>query len=300
MPGINQPQGSCTFTQPTVVGTFASFPSNYSASTYVTLTDARDNKNYEVVKIGGRWIMARNLNYQKGLTWQTNSNQPTTTTGQDLKLIGNFWCPGSGGTSTRTTCDVYGALYSWETAMSFDGLGAWTESPSTYNTGAANTAAAKVNHGRTTNSSGRGGRGICPKNWHVPTDYEWGVFFDAVEGGGTAHQSASDIGWYGSNAGQKSKAACTGTATDGSPLWTNNASAEGTDSYGFRVLPAGIREADGSTFRLQGNGAWFWSSSSANSSFALVRSSDFDHAEINRWGNNRSTGFSVRCIRDEN
>jgi hypothetical protein len=154
-PGYNQPQGGCTFTQPAVVGTFADFhnTSVYSSSTYVTLTDERDNKNYTVVKIGTRWIMAQNLNYQTGLTWRSASNSPSTVTGSNKALIGSFWCPGGFSTETTTStlasCDVWGALYSWETAMMLDGKGTWTETDGGgYCTGAANTDACKRNWGR--------------------------------------------------------------------------------------------------------------------------------------------------------
>jgi uncharacterized protein (TIGR02145 family) len=271
----------------------------------VTLTDERDNKNYEVVKIGGRWIMARNLNYQKGLTWRTNSGQPSTASGQDLGLIGSFWCPGANevSTSIEVACDVYGALYSWETAMSFDGKGAWTEAPNTYCTGAASATACKANHGRTSESSGREGRGICPPNWHVPTDFEWGVFFDMVEnligGNSTAHQNAlgNNI-WVGANAGKFSKSACTGTASDSAPFWTDNATNKGTDSYGFRVLPAGDRYLNGSYFYHRGIYTYFWSSSAYNGTNAWIRSFGYDYATVYHTAGNRSHGLSVRCIRD--
>jgi hypothetical protein len=121
IPGIYQPQGSCSYTEPAVVSMFAAFPNNYSSGTYVSLTDKRDNKNYPVVKIGTRWIMARNLNYQEGLTWRTNSNQPNTNN-PCTDCISSFWCPGIGGTSNLAACEVYGALYTWETAMMLDVL----------------------------------------------------------------------------------------------------------------------------------------------------------------------------------
>ncbi|MDR0692400.1 MAG: hypothetical protein LBF69_05120 [Prevotellaceae bacterium] len=305
----NQEQGSCTFTQPAVVGTFANFSADYSASTYVTLTDERDNKNYTVLKIGTRWIMGQNLNYQSSLTWTANSNQPSTGSGQNTALIGYFWCPGgdNGNTSTTSTlasCNVYGALYSWETAMSFDGKGAWTEASGSYCTGAANTANCKINHGRTSSGSGNSGRGICPPNWHVPTDFEWGVIFDTMEGSGTAHQNASGTGWYGTNAGKyaKSKCACSsgGCNNDTNVSWYYHASTSGTDVYGFRVLPAGIRESNGSYFNLRGHYARFWSSSATSSSVAWNRAFAYEYATVARNGSNytRSIGFSVRCIRD--
>ncbi|MDR0691687.1 MAG: hypothetical protein LBF69_01470 [Prevotellaceae bacterium] len=296
---------NCPLPQLPVTGAFADFPSNYSASTYVTLTDERDNKNYNVVKIGNRWIMAQNLNYQKDLTWQANSNQPTTTFGgQVTALIGHFWCPGRSGvtTSAKASCDVWGALYSWETAMSFDGKGAWTEN-ATYNTGAANAAGSKFNHGRTSSGSGTGGRGICPPNWHVPTDHEWGIVLDGMEsGGGTAHQNASNIGYYGTNAGSRGKSKCTCTSGDCSSdtdvSWYYSSSNQGTDVYGFRGLPAGYREYNGSSFTNRGNHAIFWSSSANGSSNAWRRDFNYTYATVRRYLNYRSNGFSVRCIRD--
>jgi uncharacterized protein (TIGR02145 family) len=298
IPGIHQPQGNCTYTEPAVVGTFANFNPNYSAATYVSLVDGRDNKIYPVLKMGNRWMMARNLNYQKGLKWQEYSNQPSTTSGRDLNLIGNFWCPGSGSTSTLTNCDVWGALYSWETAMLLDGYGTWTE-VATYSTGAANTANAKLNQGRTAHSgTGTGGRGICPVNWHVPTDFEWGVFFDAVEGGSsTAHQTASGTGWFGTNAGKYSKSACTGTATDIAPLWADDAN-RGIDSYGFRVLPTGFRRSNGSDFTNRGVWTEIWTSSASSETTALYREFFNYQATAMRWSWPRSDGYTVRCIRD--
>jgi uncharacterized protein (TIGR02145 family) len=317
-PGDDQPQGSCTFTPREVVSTFAGFDRRYSASTYVVLTDERDNKNYPVVKLNGRWIMARNLNYQKGLTWQMRANQPSTGKGLNPALIGHFWCPAgenfiSETYSTKASCDVWGALYSWETAMSFDGKGAWTEASSTYCTGAANTTNCKRNHGHTSNGS-TGGRGICPPNWHVPTDYEWGIILDGMESaGGKAHQNADTIkGGFGSDngidAGSRGKAKCTCPATnldcidDTKVNWTYYARRDGTpygagtDNYGFRALPAGLRRFE--YFYSQGAEAFFWSSSLSDSEYAWFRSFVYYRITVGRAKNYRSYGHSVRCIRD--
>ena len=310
--GTNQPQGSCTFTQPCVVGTFANFnPADYTSSSYVTLTDERDSKNYTVVKIGSSWIMAQNLNYQTGLTHQTNSNLPSTNSGgQITALIGNFWCPGgvngsSATYSTLASCDVWGALYSWETAMSFDGKGAWAEN-ATYNTGAADAEGSKFNHGRSSSGSGTSGRGICPPNWHVPTDFEWGVILDGMESSSnsTVHQTASGSNtWYGTDAGSRGKSKCTcsanGCNNDTDVSWYNDSSTQGTDVYGFRVLPAGYRNSNGSNFYNRGGSAFFWSSSAYNSSDAWTWHFNYDHATVYRFYTHRSHGFSVRCIRDE-
>jgi uncharacterized protein (TIGR02145 family) len=307
-----QSQGRCTYTEPAVVGTFAAFNKNYSAATYVSLTDERDNKVYPVVKIGGRWIMARNLNYQTGLTWRANSTAPSTGSGQNTALIGNFWCPGGSSstmsTSTRESCEVWGALYSWETAMMLDGYGTWTE-VAIYNSDAANATNSQYNHGRIAHSgSTTGGRGICPPNWHVPTDNEWGIILDGMESGGnTTHQNASTTDWYGTDAGSRAKSKCivadnniSGATyvSDTQTNWYYYSSALGTDVYGFRVLPAGSRILIGSNYNGRGTGAFFWSSTAYNDLGAWRRYFRYDLSTVSRASPNRSYGFSVRCIRD--
>jgi uncharacterized protein (TIGR02145 family) len=308
IPGTNQPQGGCTFTQPPVVGTFASFPSNYSASTFVTLTDERDNKNYAVVKIGDRWWMAQNLNYQKDLTWQTASNMPSIGQGSNPALIGHFWCPGgyssSTGTSTIASCNVWGALYSWETAMMVDGK--WSDD-SRNTTNWVEPAYSTYTSAANTNNGGRGanGHGICPPNWHVPTDGEWGDVLNTMETGSKVHNTSS--GWIGTDAGSRGKSKCTvadqqpsgpNYVSDTQANWYYYASTLGTDNYKFRILPSGIRQHDGSIFRYRGTIAGFWSSSASTATNAWRLRIDASLSNVNRSDVARAGGFSVRCIRD--
>ncbi|MDR2449136.1 MAG: hypothetical protein LBD52_04175 [Prevotellaceae bacterium] len=315
--GVNQQQGGCTFTPPPVAGTFASFNKNYSASTYVTLADERDGNNYTVVKIADRWIMAQNLNYQKDLTLQENSKAPTTKSGgKILELIGHFWCPGgysaTSTTSTRASCDVWGALYSWETAMMVDGKwtsdahnsSTWVE-PTSY--GTSSSSGNTQNHARSGDGATSGGRGICPPNWHVPTDKEWGDILNAMESGaGTTHNTGT--GERGTDAGTRGKSKCkiannstSGNAyvNDANANWYYYSSRSGTDVYGFRVLPAGYRANNGSNFSYRGRRAYFWHSTAYNNLNAGFRYFSHDRATVNRNANfNRSYALSVRCIRD--
>jgi uncharacterized protein (TIGR02145 family) len=312
-----QPQGSCTYTEPAEVGTFAAFDKTYSASTYVSLTDERDSKNYPVVKIGSRWIMARKLNYQKDLYFDSASNQANgsrfTSTTNSTPAIGSFWCPGGYSstmtTSTRESCEVWGALYVWETAVMLDGKWAssahgssgWTERTGYgTNTSSANTQ----NHGQSDAGATTNGRGICPPNWHVPTDGEWGDIMNEMETGTENHNTAT--GWIGTNAGLRGKSACTAPSgiTSGNTYvndtqvnWYYNAN-YGTDVYGFRVLPAGYRYGDGSNFNYRGTYAAFWSSSAYNGTNAWCRGFYYSYGTVIRNYSNRSFGLSVRCIRD--
>jgi uncharacterized protein (TIGR02145 family) len=306
-----QPQGTgCTYTEPALVGTFANFDPSYSASTYVSLVDERDNKIYPVLKMGDRWMMARNLNYQKGLTWQTNSADPSTVTGSNTALIGSFWCPGgfssTSPNSTRESCDVWGALYSWETAMMVDGK--WSDDNRNSTTWGSDPSLSTNTSTGNTNNGGRGAKshGICPPDWHVPTDMEWGDLLNAMEAGTKNHNSAT--GWIGEIAGTRAKSKCivgdNGTSgntyvNDTQANWYYSSGNLGIDFYGFRVLPTGNRAYDGSTFHGRGSYDSFWSSSANSSTDAWFRHFTYNNATVHR--NNdyrRSTGLLVRCIRD--
>jgi uncharacterized protein (TIGR02145 family) len=307
---VNQPQGGCTFTQPPMVGTFANFDKNYSASTFVTLMDERDGNNYTVVKVGARWFMAQNLNYQNGLTWQARPDQPSTYSGQNTALIGHFWCPGaysSTYTPTKESCKLWGALYSWETAMSFDGKGNWVENKTYISAGNVSSPGSKFNHGRNSNGAGTGGRGICPLNWHVPTYFEWAVFLDVMEGGGTSHQAGNGNGWARGNAGARGKAKCVvpDKSTEGDTYvndntanWYYHQTAPGLDLYGFRVLPAGWRIGFGEFICCLGNMGIFWTSSADDAGSARNIQYGWNQAKIGRFSSTRSHAFSVRCVRD--
>ena len=115
-------------------------------------------------------------------------------------------------------------------------------------------------------------RGICPEGWHLPNDDEWNTLFRAV--GGT------------STAGTKLK------STSG---WSDGGN--GTDSYGFSVLPAGSRSSDGS-FYFAGNFANFWSSSEYVSNYAYNWYFGYDGDYVYRSHDSKYCGFSVRCLRD--
>lgn len=114
-------------------------------------------------------------------------------------------------------------------------------------------------------------QGICPNGWHVPTDDEWSTLTSAI--GGEA------------NAGTKFKSK-TG--------WLNNGN--GTDEYGFTVLPAGNRYRDG-TFYGVGARADFWSASEGDADSAWYLNFGDRYANVYRYyyDGGKSHGFSARC-----
>ena len=178
-------------------------------------TDSRDSQVYRWVKIGEQIWMAENLNYVTSASWWYANN------------------PSNG--------NIYGGLYTWETALI-----------------------------------------VCPNGWHLPSDNEWKTLEMEL---GMSQSEADSGGDRGNDKGEKLK------FTSG---WNNNGN--GTNSSGFSALPGG-RINNGSFSNLGSYGGW-WSSSYYSGSYAwrryLVSSSDY----VGRGYTDKSTGYSVRCIKN--
>ena len=130
-------------------------------------------------------------------------------------------------------CDnSYGALYQWQEMMQYTE----TEGP----------------------------RGICPENWHIPSDADWNALIN--ETGGV------------NNAGENL--------------------IEGGDS-GFEALWGGQRNLfTAYPFSNVGQSTFFWSSSEVNASLALDRSIIKNDSEVYTTQREKTYGFSVRCVLD--
>jgi len=112
---------------------------------------------------------------------------------------------------------------------------------------------------------------VCPAEWRLPTREDW-VALATVAGGATV-------------AGKRLKS-LTGWISSGN----------GTDDFGFSALPGGHRSADGSYYGIGSTGNW-WSATEDGGINAWNRriSSGYDIMYDN--SNAKSTGFSVRCVR---
>jgi len=119
---------------------------------------------------------------------------------------------------------------------------------------------------------------LCPTGWHVPSDAEWTELTD----------------YLGENAGGKLKA--TGTIEAGTGLWYDpNTGA--TNETGFTALPGGHRLYDG-TFYYVGNFGHWWSATEVDTDSAWHRGMNDGNSGVDRFGDNKELGFSVRCLRD--
>jgi len=120
------------------------------------------------------------------------------------------------------SCAKYGRLYNWTIAMS----------------GASSSSAVPS-----------GVQGVCPVDWHLPSDAEWDTLMVAVGG-----VKDGDYWWLG--AGTKLK------STSG---WYNNGN--GTDDFGFSALPGGIGYSDGNILNAGNFGLW-WSATEGGDEYA--------------------------------
>jgi len=158
----------------------------------------------------------------------------------------------------ETNCTKYGRLYTWVAAM--DSAGTWT-----------------------TNGKGCGYnktcspiypvRGVCPEGWHLPTYTEWYTLIMAVGGSFAGTKLKSQTGWN--------------DHYDGT-------SGNGTDAYGFSVLPAGQYDGD---YNAEGSIARFWSSveyDSYNAYYMLL----YTDRNVELHCTTKDFGLSVRCLQN--
>ena len=213
--------------------------------TYESMTDTRDNKKYKTVTIDGQTWMAENLNY---------ADRATTTS-----LKGKNWCYNN----VAANCDVAGRLYTWAAAIDSVKLANDADNPQNCGYGKTCTLPAKV-------------QGVCPPDWHLPTNAEWETLFTAVGGRSTA-----------------------GKVLKSQTGWRRNVSesGNGSDTFGFSALPAGLRYNSGD-YDYVGNFAYFWSSTENDSNYAYVMRLSYSHGYADLSYYYKYYGFSVRCLKD--
>jgi uncharacterized protein (TIGR02145 family) len=123
-------------------------------------------------------------------------------------------------------------------------------------------------------------QGVCPTDWHVPSDCEW-MYLENNLGMSTADQGSSSS-WRNSG-------------SVGSKLST--ATSSGNNNSGFTALLAGLRNSLGAVDYRGSSGLW-WSSSETSATNAQLRYLYGSQAGVLRSSYNKAFGFSVRCLKD--
>ena len=200
--------------------------------------DSRDGEVYTQVQIGTQLWMGQNLRYADSSLFGTEN------------LMGATWCLDN----NPRNCKVSGALYLWHAVMDMP--------------------VAKCGHGKTCGITEFPHRGICPRDWHVPTQEEWEKLRDYIGGG-------SGKGAY-----------------MGEDLMAKSESGSGKDKYSFGAIPTGEYDfRDGYTHQFQSrNNAHFWTATEPDPDGAwnwYISGSDFTYH-----GFDKNMGYAVRCIHD--
>jgi len=117
-------------------------------------------------------------------------------------------------------------------------------------------------------------QGICPADWHLPTDGEWTTITNFLGGPSVA--------------GGKMK-------ETGTTHW-NPPNTAATNESGFTALPGGLYY-DGSFLYMSSGGYW-WSSTETPYSRAWTHYIGYNYSYVYRYNNYKTYGLSVRCVRD--
>ena len=208
--------------------------------------DPRDGKTYATVKIGTQCWMAENLNIGKMIA--AGSRMPTNN-----KAI-EKWCHGGAdgkGNSVLKNCNIYGGLYSWKEMMDY--------------------------------STSEGVQGICPADWHVPTDAEFKKMEMALNPPLTKLE-ADASGWRGKDQGDQLKK-------------PTECSGKNCGTSGFDGLLTGTRNTAG-LFYKKGKETYLWTSTLHDEANAIYRYLDVKKKKIFRSNYSKANGFCVRCVKD--
>ncbi len=136
-------------------------------------------------------------------------------------------------------------------------------------------------------------RKLCPNGWHVPTDAEWTTMIQALNPSQVVNGTI--MGIQSTTVGNALKSDVTNTSIGSGLGW--NPGSTGTNTSGFSALPGGYRTGNGffNNIRID---AIFWSATEDVNIDALVRSISNNVGNVYRNTNPKSTGNSVRCLRD--
>lgn len=192
-----------------------------------------------------------------GNQWWMAENLNYADSAKTPSLKGKSWCYGD----EPDNCAKYGRLYTWAAAIDSVALATDSENPQDcgYMKSSKNILPDVVH-------------GICPDGWHLPDHQDFSNMLVHVGGysiAGTVLKSQS--GW--------------------------NEGGNGTDTFGFNVLPAGIGYGNGS-FDGLGDGTDFWSATESDleQAFSLYASYENEYSGVMDYGKNYA--FSIRCVKD--
>ncbi len=132
--------------------------------------------------------------------------------------------------------------------------------------------------------------GLCPTDWHVPSDAEWNVLILHID----PSADPDALGIQSGIAGGKMKS--TRTEPEPHPRWSVPNTGASNES-GFTGLPGGYRFYLG-FFGIIGSYAYWLSSTEHSADNAWYRSLYYNDGNVYRFSFNKASGYSVRCLKD--
>jgi uncharacterized protein (TIGR02145 family) len=136
-------------------------------------------------------------------------------------------------------------------------------------------AAAMGDNAVSSSTNPSGVQGVCPDGWHLPSDAEWTALMNYLNSEGETEH---------------------GTVLKATSTWTGGGN--GTDAYDFTSLAGGYRSSTDGAFYDEGNRARFWSTTQSTATNTWAREFRYDLLGVTRTTFPKSTGNSVRCIKD--
>jgi len=108
----------------------------------------------------------------------------------------------------------------------------------------------------------------------LPTRAEWDALVNAAGGASTA-----------------------GSKLKSSTGWNSYSGISSTDEFHFSALPGGLRYTDGA-FNDVGRYGYWWSATESDAGNAYNRDMNYNNGHVGDNDNDKSHGFSVRCVED--
>jgi uncharacterized protein (TIGR02145 family) len=118
-------------------------------------------------------------------------------------------------------------------------------------------------------------RGICPSNWHVPTESDWNILFNQIGGLQTGADKLKSTGIN---------------------YWLSAPNSV-SNSTGFSATGGGGRSDDGTFILFLQKGLW-WTSTSAAQSLAWDIQLSHNNSTISKIADTKTGGLSIRCIKN--